>query len=205
MRKPSEYVAAAKARLRDSLIPDCAETMRHGERSATVTRIGSPSIGDDPISGDDFAERVRVLAFVADFPTLRKGEAVKLGQTLHVVTSCKEDIAKAGYVVGLSDRLRPAAYSFTHRVDGTLRTKAFPVMVLVDDSGGTVEDVTLAGLGKVYKLFVIQKEWPEPTPPHAGAWFTLFDGTRLAVQKVERKMPNGFLIYATDDVTPARR
>ena len=205
MRKPSEYVAAAKARLRDSLIPDCAETMRHGERSATVTRIASPSIGDDPISGDDFAERVRVLAFVADFPMLRKGEAVMLGQTLHVVTSCKEDIAKAGYVVGLSDRLRPAAYSFTHRVDGTLRTKSFPVMVLVDDSGGTVDDVTTSAQGKMHKVLLVQDEWPEATPPHAGAAVTLYDGTRLAVQKVERRLPNGYIILATDDTTAPRR
>lgn len=186
-------------------VPQAVRTMRHGEWEQGAVVQSSSRDFAEAIPGMEPKVAARFYANAADFPTLDAGEAVELEGSAHYVVTAKKDAVGATVAFGLSAALRPAAYSVTRRVDGALRTQSFPVMVLIDDNGGTVEDVTLAGLGKVYKLFVIQKEWPEPTPPHAGAWFTLFDGTRLAVQKVERKMPNAFLIYATDDVTPARR
>lgn len=186
-------------------IPEAVRTMRHGETEQGAVVQSSSRDFAEAIQDKQPKVAARYVANAADFPTLDEGEAVDLDGSVRIVVTLKQDPVAATLTAGLSNAFRPAAYSVTRRVDGALRTQSFPVMVLIDDNGGTVEDVTLAGLGKVYKLFVIQKEWPEPTPPHAGAWFTLFDGTRLAVQKVERKMPNGFLIYATDDVTPARR
>ena len=62
MRKPSEYIPAAMAKLRRSLIPDCSEVLRHGGRSAEVTRVGAVSKGGDSVTDSDVNENVRVLA-----------------------------------------------------------------------------------------------------------------------------------------------
>lgn len=169
MRKPSEYVAAAKARLRDSLIPDCSEVFRHGERTAKVTRIGSPSVGDEPLNGEDVAEAVRILAFVADFPELCKGEAVELGQTFRVVTSCKKDIAGAGYTVGLSAAFEkcPAAYSGTRRESGHVRQIKHPIDVLILETGtaDNYADALAPTYATAYTVAVRRTDWPEVTDP----------------------------------------
>ena len=182
--------AAAKASKAKNITVTSSESDAAGENLEAEENLDVVAKGKATLK-DSNAENIRVTSTDGD----AAGEKLEASGDLEV--TAKKDAVGATVAFGLSAALRPAAYSVTRRVDGALRTQSFPVMVLIDDNGGTVEDVTLAGLGKVYKLFVIQKEWPEPTPPHAGAWFTLFDGTRLAVQKVERKMPNAFLIYAT--------
>lgn len=169
MRKPSEYVAAAKARLRGSLLPDCSEVLRHGERTAKVTRIGSPYVGNDPLTGDDVAEAVRVLAFVADFPALCKGEAVELGQTFRVVTSCRMDIAGAGYTVGLSAAFEkcPAAYTGTRREAGHVRQIKHPLDVLLLETGtaDNYADALAPTYATAYTVAVRRTDWPEVTEP----------------------------------------
>lgn len=169
MRKPSEYVAAAKAKLRGSLLPDCSEVLRHGERTAKVTRIGSPYVGNDPLTGDDVAEAVRVLAFVADFPALCKGEAVELGQTFRVVTSCRMDIAGAGYTVGLSAAFEkcPATYSGTRREAGHVRQIKHPIDVLLLETGtaDNYADALAPTYATAYTVAVRRTDWPEVTEP----------------------------------------
>ena len=169
MRKPSEYVAAAKAKLRGSILPDCSEVLRHGERTAKVTRIGSPYVGNDPLTGDDVAEAVRVLAFVADFPALCKGEAVELGQTFRVVTSCRMDIAGAGYTVGLSAAFEkcPATYSGTRREAGHVRQIKHPLDVLLLETGtaDNYADALAPTYAKAYTVAVRRVDWPEVTEP----------------------------------------
>lgn len=169
MRTPSEYIAAAKARLRDSLMSDCSEVMRHGEHVATVTRVGSPSIGDDPLTGDDPAENCRVLAMASDFPALARGEAVELGRTFRVVTSCHEDIAKVGLVVGLSDDFEkcPCAYGGTRREDGRVRTLEFPLGVLLLETGADASyaDGIAPAVEKTYTVAIRHGEWPETSDP----------------------------------------
>ena len=169
MRKPSEYVAAAKARLRGSLHPDCSEVLRHGERTAKVTRIGSPYVGTDPLTGDDVAEAVRVLAFVADFPALCKGEAVELGQTFRVVTSCRMDIAGAGYTVGLSAAFDkcPAAYKGTRRENGKARTIQHPLDILLLENGtaDNYTDALAPTYATAYIAAIRRADWPEVSDP----------------------------------------
>ncbi len=186
-------------------IPEAVRTMRHGETEQGAVVQSSSRDFAEAIQDKQPKVAARYVANAADFPTLDEGEAVDLDGSVRIVVTLKQDAVAATLTAGLSNAFRPAAYSFTRRVDGALRTLSFPVMVLVDDSGGTVEDVTLAAMGKVHKVYLIQKEWPEATPPHAGAAVTLYDGTRLAVQKVERRLPNGYIILATDDTTAPRR
>lgn len=194
MRKPSEYVAAAKAHLRDSLIPDCSEVMRHGERTAKVTRIGSPSVGGEPLMGDEPAENCRVLAMASDFPTLARGEAVELGQTFRVVTSCTADIAGAGYTVGLSDAFEkcPAAYSGTRRESGRVRSLHFPISALVLEvgAGGAYADGIAPAIESSYTVALRRADWPEVSEPEASDTLQLdgrnFQTATLAVASVAR-------------------
>ena len=188
MRKPSEYVAVAKARLRDSLIPDCSEVMRHGERSATVTCVGSPSIGEDALMGESPVECVRVLALAADFPALRKGEAVELGQSLRVVTSCKAAIVQAGFTVGLSDAFRKfqAAYVGTRREAGQVRQLKFTLDALWLETGAdaTLDDGSTSTRRRAYLVYVPTAMWPDVTPPQIGDRATLDDGQNVSVKNV---------------------
>ena len=50
MRKPSEYVPAAMAKLRGGSLSGCSEVLRHGGRTATVTRIGKAKRGGDEVT-----------------------------------------------------------------------------------------------------------------------------------------------------------
>ena len=188
MRKPSEYVAAAKARLRDSLIPDCSEVLRHGERAAKVTRIGSPSVGDDPLTGEDVAEAVHVLAFVADFPTLCKGAAVELEGTFRVVTSCRMDIAGAGYVVGLSAAFEkcPAAYSGTRRESGSVRRLKHPLDVLLLETGtaDNYADALAPTYATAYIVAVRRTDWPEVSDPEPSDTIEVAPGGHPLALKV---------------------
>ena len=173
MRKPSEYVAAAKVRLRDSLIPDCSEVMRHGERVATVTRIGSPSIGGEPIMGDEPAENCRVLALISDFPMLAKGEAVEFGDTLRVVTSCTADIVRTGYTVGLSAAFEkcPAAYSGTRREGRSSRQFRHPLNVLALETPSVSFDYGEAAAPSYAQSWIVciaADSWPEVSPPQVS-------------------------------------
>ena len=188
MRKPSEYVATAKAKLRGSLLPDCSEVLRHGERTAKVTRIGSPYVGNDPLTGDDVAEAVRVLAFVADFPALCKGEAVELGQTFRVVTSCRMDIAGAGYTVGLSAAFEkcPAAYSGTRREAGHVRQIKHPLDVLLLENGtadNSMESVAPT-YATAYVAAIRRDDWPEESAPEVSDTLEVAPGGLPFVLKV---------------------
>ena len=169
MRKPNEYVAAAKAHLRDSLIPDCSEVMRHGERTAKVTRVGSPSAGGEPLMGDEPAENCRVLALAADFPELARGEAVELGRTFRVVLSCTADIAGAGYTVGLSDAFEkcPACYTGTRRESGQVRQIKHPLDVLILETGtaDNYADALAPTCATAYTVAIRRDDWPETSEP----------------------------------------
>lgn len=172
MRKPSEYVAAAKAHLRDSLIPDCSEVMRCGERTATVTRVGSPSRGGEPLMGGEPAESCRVLVMASDFPELARGDAVELGRSLRVVTSCHADIVGVGYIVGLSAEFEkcPAAYSGTRRKDGRVCQLRCPLDVLLLESGvdaSYLDDVAPA-MEKMYSVAIRRADWPEVSDPEVS-------------------------------------
>jgi len=200
MRKPSEYVAAAKAHLRDSLIPDCSEVMRHGERTAKVTRIGSPSVGGEPIMGDEPAENCRVLAMASDFPELSRGEAVELSKreasapSFHVVTSCTADIAGAGYTVGLSAPFEkcPAAYSGRRRESGRVRELYFPIsaLVLETGAGGGYADGIAPDMETTYTVAIRRADWPEVSDPEVSDTLRVdgrnFQTATLAVAAVTR-------------------
>ena len=95
MRKPSEYLPAAVKGIRCRLMPDCSETLRQGERSATVTRVGTTSRGEDALTDSDVSEGVRVLALAADFPDISKGRLVSLSGAWRIVTNARTDPAGA--------------------------------------------------------------------------------------------------------------
>lgn len=189
MRKPSEYIPAAMAKLRRSLIPDCSEVLRHGGRSAEVTRVGSVSKGGDSVTDSDVNENVRVLADAADFPELAKGCLVTLSDTWRIVVSATTDPARASLVVGMSaalDTIRAA-----YRRPGT--KIAFPVDVLAVEGDELEPDGNAYAptFSRVWHVAVSADSWDEPTEPQVGDTLEL-DGANLRVASVSKR--DGFWI-----------
>lgn len=169
MRKPGEYVSAAMAKLRGSSLSDCSEVLRHGEQTATVTRIGRSQRGGDEVSDAGVSENCRVLAYVADFPTLHTGEAVELGTSLRVVTSCTTGPVNTLLTVGLSAAFEkcPAAYRGTRREAGHVRQIKHPLDILLLENGtaDNYTDALAPTYATAYTVAVRRDDWPEVTAP----------------------------------------
>ena len=173
MRKPCEYVTAAMAKLRGSSLSGCSEVLRHGERAATVTRIGHTQKGGDEVTEAEVSENCRVLAYVADFPKLKIGEAVELGKSLRVVTSCTTGPVNAMQTVGLSAPFEncPAKYTGTRRENGTVRTFSHAQSVLVLETKSLENlyaDAAAPSVIQAWIVCVAVEHWPEVTPPQTG-------------------------------------
>ena len=112
MHKPSEYLPRAVAGLRSRLMPDCSMVLCHAGRCATVTRVGSPSRGEDALTETEIGEDVRVLALSADYPTLTKGSLVELGGRWRIVTSARTDPAGATLSLGMSAELEKCRVAY---------------------------------------------------------------------------------------------
>lgn len=178
MRKPSEYLPSAYARLQRGTLADCAETLRWGDVSATITRIGSPTRGEDAVYDSDIPERRRVLAPVSPFAGLEKGCAVELDGTFRIVTSCTDNIAKAAFfTVGLSDSFDKclASCTGTRRERGRVRTFKFSLRVLALD-GGTEDaysDTPAQSSVRSYTVAVRRADWPEVSAPEVSDAMTI--------------------------------
>jgi len=166
MRKPHEYVSAAMAKLRGSSLSGCSEVLRHGEQYATVICVGTSQRGGDEVSDAGVSENCRVLANVADFPVLQIGDAVELGTSLRVVTSCN-----SGHLltVGLSAAFEkcPAAYTGTRREAGHVRQIKHPLDILLLESGtaDNFTDAIAPTYATAYTAAIRRADWPEVTDP----------------------------------------
>ena len=188
MRKPCEYVSAAMAKLRGSSLSGCSEVLRYGEQSATVTRIGRSQRGGDEVSDAGVSENCRVLAYVADFPTLQTGEAVELGTSLRVVTSCATGPVNALLTVGLSAAFEncPALYKGTRREDGNVRAIRHTVDLLLLENG-TAENYTDAiapTYATAYIAAIRRDDWPEESAPEVSDTMEVAPGGLPFVLKV---------------------
>ncbi len=173
MRTPNQYLAPAFARLQGGPLRDCSETMRWGERTGTVSRVGSPRRGEDTVLDSDIPEECRVLAPVVPFCGLARGDAVELGNTFRVVTSAIDNITRSAFfTVGLSaafDTCR-AAYSGTRRVSGQVRTVKMPIDVLVLETADIPEygDSPAQSVAQTWLVCVCVDKWTETTPPQTS-------------------------------------
>lgn len=171
MRKPSEYLSAALAGLRSRLMPDCSETLCHGERSAKVTRVGSVARGEDALNESEVAEGVRVLASADDFPTLSKGHLVSLEGSWRFVISARTDPAGATLSLGLSAALElvKAAY----RRPGTQIRQTVNVLAVESDVLEPTGDALAPTASRRWFVAVAEEAWYEPTGPQVGDELTL--------------------------------
>jgi hypothetical protein len=169
MRKPHEYVSAAMAKLRGSSLSGCSEVLRHGEQYATVTCVGTSQRGGDEVSDAGVSENCRVLANVADFPVLQIGDAVELGTSLRVVTSCNSGPINVLLTVGLSAAFEkcPAAYTGTRREAGHVRQIKHPLDILLLESGtaDNFTDAIAPTYATAYTAAIRRADWPEVTDP----------------------------------------
>lgn len=187
MRKPSEYIAAAIRNVRANLMPDSSATMVHGACTAKVTRVGSPSKGEDEVSGDSPAESVRVLALHSDFPEVERDEVVTLDGETHLVTSARTDPASASLKVGLSAPLKKhtAVWTGSRRNGRTIRAT---VELLAINNGKMTDYADGYAPIEVYSwtLVVPKAAWGEVDPPQVGD-AAENDGMRLKVANVTDK------------------
>ncbi|MBQ6140811.1 MAG: hypothetical protein IJI54_05940 [Kiritimatiellae bacterium] len=166
MRKPSEYLPAAVRGLRSRLMPDCSMLLCHAGRSATVTRVGSLSIGEDAMTDANVAEGVRVLASASDFPEVAKGRLVSLDGEWRVVTGAKTD--PAGATLSLSMSAPLSATKAAYRRPGTTIAQTLDVLAIESASPGpSVSDVA-AALYATWYVAIPEDGWMEPTAPQIG-------------------------------------
>lgn len=173
MRTPNQYLAPAFARLQGGPLRDCSETMRWGERTGTVSRVGSPRRGEDTVLDSDIPEECRVLAPTVPFCGLARGDAVELGDTFRVVTSATDNITRSAFfTVGLSaafDMCR-AAYSGTRREAGRVHTIRIPLDVLALETADIPEygDSPAKSISQTWLVCVAADKWTETTPPQTS-------------------------------------
>ena len=188
MRKPHEYVSAAMAKLRGSSLTGCSEVLRHGEQSATVTRVGLSQRGGDEVTDTDVSENCRVLANVADFPALQIGEAVELGTTIRVVTSCATGPINTLLTVGLSAAFEkcPAAYRGTRREAGHVRQIKHPLDVLLLETGtaDNFADALSPTYATAYTAAIRREDWPETSEPDPSDLIEVAPGGHPFILKV---------------------
>ena len=183
MRKPHEYVSAAMAKLRNGSLSGCSEVMRHDGRSAAVTRVGTSGRGGDAVSETGVEETCRVLADVAAFPSLQVGEAVELGASVRIVTSCDTGPANALLSVGMSapmDSTR-AIYSGTRREDGTVHNFRHTVDILCIRSASEPPELSdAAGYSckQTWLAALAVGAWPELTDPRPSDLIEFTDPKR---------------------------
>lgn len=175
MRKPSEYLPAAMAGLRGRLMPDCSETLVYCGRAANVTRVGSPSRGEDALAGSSIAEEMRVLASASDFPMLSKGNVVLLGNASRLVSSVHSDPAGVTLVVGLSPKTTPIAF-YGERKDERKIALTIECLV-VEDNPLTMMDAPAQIHCRSFKVVMPRTSWPYTSAPEIGEWMKIqWDG-----------------------------
>lgn len=198
MRSPSEYVASAFARLQNGPLRDCSAVMRWGDRSATVTCVGSPKRTEEQIDGF-IPDNRRVLAPRADFDGLDRGCVIELSErgdpSLHVVTSVTENITFATYaVVALSAPMVRVAISGV-RPSGSF-SGTFAVCVLTTGEADPISDAitnTDVESMTVHLPAVGDMAWNHPFNPQPGDKVTFPCGKVYAVTESVPKM-KGFRI-----------
>ena len=149
--------------------PEAVRTMYHGEdETGDVVQSSSRDFAE-PVSDAAPAEAARYVANAADFPTLERGSAVELGDSLRVVVSMKEDAVGATFTVGLSAEFEkcPAAYKGTRREDGKARTIRHPLDILILESGtaDNFTDAIAPTYATAYTAAIRRADWPEVTDP----------------------------------------
>ena len=183
MRKPSEYLPAAIKGLRGRLMPDCSETLRQGERSAMVTRVGTASRGEDALTDSDVIEGVRVLALAADFPDISKGRLVSLADKWRIVTSARTDPAGATLSLGLSAPLDDMLAAY--RRPGTQIRQPLHVLAVESDVLEAWADNLAPTASRAWFVAFAATDWLETTDPRIGDELTL-DGSTMRVAAVSK-------------------
>lgn len=189
MRKPSEYLPAAVKGLRSRLMPDCSELLCHAGRSAVVTRVGSPSRGEDALTDSEVNEGVRLLALAIDFPELTKGSLVSLSGRWHIVTGARTDPAAATLSVGLSAALDDVRVEYSR--PGTKIRFPLDALAVESDVIEPVSDAFAPTTSRAWFVAVSADQWTEPTEPQVGDALTL-DRANLRVASVAKR--DGFWI-----------
>lgn len=149
--------------------PEAVRIMYHGEDELGAVVQSSSRDFAEPVSDAAPEEAARYVANAADFPTLERGSAVELGDSLRVVVSMKTDPVGATITVGLSAEFEkcPAAYKGTRREAGHVRQIKHPIDVLLLETGTSdaFSESLAPTYARDYAVAIRRTDWPEVTDP----------------------------------------
>lgn len=156
-------------------IPESVRTMRHGDgECGAVVQSSSREFADD-LTTDGPTEAARFRASAADFPTLGRGAAVELGESVRVVTSLNADPVGATLSVGLSAAFEkcPAAWSGRRAATASSAARAigFTLDALaLEDAAAPSAPADSVGPsdGRSWTVCIRAADWPEVEPPQVG-------------------------------------
>ena len=156
-------------------VPEAVRTMRHGETEQGAVVQSSSRDFAEAVSDAAPAEAARYVANAADFPTLDRGAAVELGESLRVVVSMKTDPVGATVTVGLSAEFEkcPATYSGTRRArpdspapSGVVHIKhPLDILLLENGTADNYTDALAPTYATAYIAAIRRTDWPETSEP----------------------------------------
>ncbi len=187
MRTPTQYLPAALSGLRARLMPDCAQTMRHGGDCARVVRVGSHApaaqtpagcaAGDPGDTSESVATDIKVLAAAADFPDLEYGSVVAVDDVSRMVVDVQSDPARVTLKVSLSRELDVCSLARDPDAAGrTLPAVPFRCIAAQDGRSGDLVGAHPAFEGTAlvaWSLHVPRGQWPLPDDPRIGQRLSL--------------------------------
>lgn len=174
-----EDIESAIADAADAL-PDAALPMRHGDATGIVLSSSSRDLSRSTVSSDAPEEKRRVIGIRADFPLLRQGSLVFLGEMeeAHIVTSARVDPVAASVSCGLSAPLDQVEVAY--RRPGTNIRHSMSVLAVESDVIDPVPDGFAATASRAWFVAFADAEWSHVSEPQIGDELTIRDRTLRA-------------------------
>lgn len=154
-------------------LPDACMKMRHGISSGVLISTSSRQLSGEPLSSDAPQEVRRYICKRDDFPELKDGAVVEIGNDLHIVTSARTDAVGASLTFGVSDSLDRAGaiYSGVRRENDIARKFRHPIdlfAIRTSDAPPGLSDSAAYSLEQSWLVCIAADVWPEVFGPQAS-------------------------------------
>lgn len=164
-------------------LPDACVEMRHGISSGVLISTSSRQLSGGTLSSDAPQEVRRYICKRDDFPDLKDGAVVEIGNDLHIVTSAKVDAVGASLVFGVSDSLDRAGaiYSGVRRENDVARKFRHPIdlfAIRTSDAPPGLSDPAAFSLEQSWLVCIAADVWPEVYGPQASDTIEFTDPKR---------------------------
>lgn len=164
-------------------LPDACSGMRHGLSCGAVISVSSRQLSGETLSADAPQEIRRFTCKRSDFPDLKDGAVVEIGDDLHIVTSARTDAVGASLVFGVSDVLDRAGaiYSGVRRENDVARKFRHPInlfAIRVSEAPPDLSDSAAFSYEQSWVVCIAADVWPETFGPQASDTIEFTDPKR---------------------------